>query len=179
MHSGPQIFDDKWVGKSEKFGGDINPIVISPTIQEFDGTRYYFCGGRYYRHKGKLLHRAVWQKNRGPIPKEREIHHKDRNRHNNNIANLDCLLDYDHRSGEHGAEIAERFKPYMGLGVEAAKIWHSSPEGIAWHREHYKLNCAEAMHRRETDICKQCGAEYLAYHTNLFCSNKCKSAWRR
>ena len=32
--------------------------VVSETIQELNGERFYLCG-KYYQHNGKRLHRAV------------------------------------------------------------------------------------------------------------------------
>ena len=34
--------------------------VVSETIQELNGERFYL-GGKYYQHNGKRLHRAVWE----------------------------------------------------------------------------------------------------------------------
>lgn len=41
--------------------------------------------------KTALLHRIVYEAFVGPIPAEMEIHHKDGDRHNNCISNLQCL----------------------------------------------------------------------------------------
>ena len=61
--------------------------VISPTIQEFNGERFYLCGN-YFQHKGKRLHVAVWKYHNGDIPKGYHIHHIDEDRTNNQIENL-------------------------------------------------------------------------------------------
>ena len=63
--------------------------VIDATKQAFNGEVFYLCGG-YFQHKGKRLHRAVWEYFHGPIPKGYHIHHMDGNRANNNIENLAC-----------------------------------------------------------------------------------------
>ena len=47
-------------------------------------------GGEQY------LHRAVWKKDHGKIPKGYEVHHKDHDTLNNNISNLALV-----KSGEH------------------------------------------------------------------------------
>jgi hypothetical protein len=49
---------------------------------------------------GKLerLHRLIWQSVYGPIPKGYEIHHRDGNKMNNEIANLSLLKHGDHTS---------------------------------------------------------------------------------
>lgn len=33
---------------------------ISSTAQRFNGVTYYLCG-QYFQHRGKRLHRAVWE----------------------------------------------------------------------------------------------------------------------
>lgn len=42
------------------------------------------------------LHREVWEYYKGSIPDGFEIHHKDFNRLNNDISNLECLSKKDH-----------------------------------------------------------------------------------
>lgn len=44
------------------------------------------------------LHRAVWEFYNGKIPKGYHIHHKDENKKNNQIENLECLTKHDHNS---------------------------------------------------------------------------------
>ena len=44
------------------------------------------------------LHRYVWEKYNGPIPDDKEIHHKDENKLNNNIDNLELLTESKHLS---------------------------------------------------------------------------------
>lgn len=42
------------------------------------------------------LHRYVWEKYNGVIPKGYHIHHKDKNKFNNNIENLEMLSAREH-----------------------------------------------------------------------------------
>lgn len=46
--------------------------------------------------KNVLLHRYVWEINNGPIPNGYEIHHKDKNRLNYNLSNLELIKIKDH-----------------------------------------------------------------------------------
>ena len=41
-------------------------------------------------------HRIVWKRHKGPIPKGMDIHHKDEDRLNNNIDNLELLSKAEH-----------------------------------------------------------------------------------
>lgn len=75
----------------------MDPTVISPTIQEFAGTRYYLCG-RYFQHRGERLHRAVYEAAHGPVPDGFHVHHCDHDRANNQLANLELRPAFDHLS---------------------------------------------------------------------------------
>src|SRR3990167_280777 len=43
------------------------------------------------------LHRYVWTKQFGAVPINHEIHHKDGNRENNSLENLECMSSVEHR----------------------------------------------------------------------------------
>lgn len=46
--------------------------------------------------RNKLLHRYVWEKHYGKIKDGFEIHHKDKNRHNYSLDNLELVSSYEH-----------------------------------------------------------------------------------
>jgi hypothetical protein len=56
-------------------------------------------GGR----KGKVLyvHRMEWERVNGPIPEGHLIHHRDGNRLNNDISNLECVSARTHLNHHH------------------------------------------------------------------------------
>ena len=76
-----------------------------------------------------MLHRYTWEKYNGTIPKTHHIHHKDRNKDNNDISNLDCVLIHEHNS-EHSKEYCEANKEKIIEHLESirplTKEWHSS-----------------------------------------------------
>ena len=85
--------------------------VISPTIQEFDGERFYLCG-KYFQHRGKRLHIAVWEYHNGDVLKGYHVHHIDEDRSNNQIENL-CLMPASmhvsfHQQGEERKEYQQK-----------------------------------------------------------------------
>ena len=55
---------------------------------------------------GRSLHRFKWESMRGPIPKGFHVHHKDENKMNNSIYNLECLSPKDH--GELHAKLRKK-----------------------------------------------------------------------
>lgn len=160
----------------------MQPIVISPTIQEFNGKRFYLCG-KYFQHKGLRLHRAVWEHHNGPILDGHHVHHEDEDRSNNQSDNLECLSPHEHLGGKHGEASAERGKVALSAAREGAAKWHGSEEGRKWHSKHFEESIRPIMDQQVDCTCEQCGKGYqlgrIAAHNSKFCSNACKSAWRR
>lgn len=156
--------------------------VISSTVQKFDGESYYYCGA-YFQRKGKRLHRAVWEYHYGKIPNGYHIHHKDEDRTNNDISNLELVFGSDHLSSHMSKDDRkEQSRTLVQNAIKAAPEWHHSEEGKKWHSKHGK----EAWSNREfkTYICTHCGKEYQTKFvypkdSNHFCHNNCKSAFRR
>jgi len=72
-------------------------------------------------------------------------------------------------------EDKEWFSEFHKKGIEAAKQWHSSPEGKEWHSELGKLSWKGREYK--ILICQQCGKEYETRHNGIskFCHNNCKA----
>ena len=63
-----------------------------------DGIKFYSSGNGYLKSgNGVWLHRYIWEKNNGPIPEGYVVHHKDHNKMNNDISNLEMVSDIEHR----------------------------------------------------------------------------------
>lgn len=155
--------------------------IISETIQKFDGVSYYRCGP-YFQRKGKRLHRAVWEFHNGKIPDGCDIHHMDGNRANNDISNLQMLQGEEHgRLHMSAPERIEKSRENIKRAAEADKSWHKTEAGQAFHSKHAKEYWQQA--EPETHTCTNCGKEFQSFgrygQGNSFCSNNCKSAWRR
>lgn len=157
--------------------------VISPTIQEFNGERFYLCGDKYYQHQGLRLHIAVWRYHNGEIPKGYHVHHIDEDRSNNQLENL-CLLPAGIHSSwhQHREKQREYQKHHIKDMQELAAEWHGSEEGIEFHRKHAK----EMWENAEpiTYVCTECGKEFQSRHhygkgENKFCGGNCRAAFRR
>lgn len=63
-------------------------------------------------HIRRYMHILVWEVFNGPIPKGYVVHHKDHNRHNNCIDNLELLTDSEHKK-RHSTEDYESKKEKM------------------------------------------------------------------
>jgi hypothetical protein len=158
-----------------------HPIVISDTTQEFLGRRYYLCG-RYFQDAGKRLHRAVWEHHNGAIPKGMHVHHKDEDRCNNRIDNLELMSASKHM--EHHMSSEERIasaREALKIGQLAAPAWHASAEGKEWHRQNWE-KMKHHLFKKIRATCTCCGREYEATDNgkdHKFCSKNCKAQARR
>lgn len=127
------------------------------------------------------LHRQIWSDVHGEIPVGAHIHHADGNPLNNDISNLECLSPKEHIGGHEWPserrasqnELLDRIRPLT-------KDWHASPQGIAKHRAIGAMAYEQFVPVAKK--CEQCASEFLPKKigsVDRFCSNKCKSAWRR
>lgn len=156
-------------------------IPVSETKQAFMGEIFYLCG-YYFQHKGKRLHRAVWEAYNGEVPEGYHVHHIDGDRSNNQIENLALVPGLAHIR-QHAREESRREngRRAIRLAIEAAPAWHSSPEGKAWHSAAAKKSWAKApMH---TYVCDMCGKVYESRcyprSGHHFCNQNCKAKYAR
>ena len=124
-------------------------------------TGYY--GGYVSKCDKKIrLHRYVWEKYNGEIPKGYHIHHKDKNKFNNNIENLEMLTASEHEKLHEllrsENEIIARKQNLENYARPKANEWHGSEDGRKWHKKQGFDN---------------------GFNKASFCGNNCKSKWRR
>lgn len=148
-----------------------------------------YCGKIYRKHRGekyftrgtKKLHRVVWEDHHGPIPTGSHIHHIDGDRANNTIENLECITPKEHRQRhkmddqqrERNRLLLERIRP-------KASEWHKTKAGRDFHRIIGPMSRKRFVGKPRQ--CEFCGNDFKtnqSAHIDRFCSNKCKSAWRR
>lgn len=160
---------------------------MAEKYQWFNGLKFTRDDKSGYYRNGTVmerLHRYVWCFYNGPIPKGYEVHHIDLDKSNNDISNLALLTRSEHHR-IHAAAITdeqlERMRKNLAENARPkASEWHRSEEGREWHRDHYEKMKA-SLRRKKAMTCENCGKEFVACdngHTR-FCSNACKSAWRR
>lgn len=156
-----------------------------PQYIVYKGERFRLqTSGRYYQSGNKeaserLLHRRIWVDNFGSIPDGMHVHHINGDWSDNRIDNLDLVRAKSHQSAhmkERHKDLAYREKNKVDIAkaIEAAKKWHASEEGLAWHSEHGK----RTWEGREPVIvtCSVCGKEYETYFPSRsrFCSHACE-----
>lgn len=144
-----------------------------------DKTGYYLNARTH-----KRLHRYVWEKFNGEIPEGFEIHHIDGDKDNNDISNL-IIMEKRWHARLHSLNKAntmyDRIIDNLNNNARpAACEWHGSEKGRRWHKEHYEI-MKEKLHKEKNFVCDFCGKEFSAVDNGAtrFCSNKCKSAYRR
>ena len=156
--------------------------------QQFNGKWFEPVGSSgYYREVGNfknLMHRYVWEFYNGPIPKGCEIHHKDFDRSNNVISNLECLETSNHKKLHANNRTQAQTDWYRQNLNEKARPkaieWHKSGAGSKWHSEHINKQREKGAFKKEL-VCTNCGKTYIGeqHGPTCFCSNACKSEYRR
>lgn len=146
---------------------------------EYDGLR--FCRDDktgYYLNSTirKRLHRYVWEKEVGTIPKGFHVHHLNGDKSDNRIENLALMNVTGHlRMHMQEADRKAKARENVKKAILAAPAWHKSEEGRAWHSQHSKGK----KPKRAEKTCNVCGRSFMGTATQRFCSNACKAKYRR
>lgn len=157
-----------------------------PDAKRLSDQRYYIAGIADRQRGYTRLHTDIWRHHNGDVPDGYHVHHVDGDHNNNDPSNLEAIPEEEHQAHHAGERIEsgaystpdrlahlERIRPM-------AAAWHSSPEGFAQHSANGRKSWAERAEAQYA--CEHCGAEYWTKSINgneRFCSNSCKSAWRR
>lgn len=153
----------------------------------FDGKKFRLDKKTGYYLKSTppraRLHRYVWEYYNGKIEDGFHIHHKDEDKSNNELSNLEMIQSEKHLS-YHGQINAVRNHDKLRdniikYAIPKAKEWHSSEEGRNWHSMHQKETIASIQEKEYT--CQECNIKFYKkpFGKSKFCSNKCKSMNRR
>lgn len=131
--------------------GDQQPV--KPSVV-WNGRRWWLNGGYYCNRRGELLHRAIYAAAHGPIPPGVDIHHKDGDKTNNALANLEAVTRSQH---------LHRHRP---------RGWRS------WGREKRQRETLRQWQWKEPyeRACDQCGETFSTTGTrSRFCSAACRA----
>lgn len=149
-------------------------------------SKYYFkhTTRNSERKHARQLHRAVWEFYNGPIPDGWQVHHIDKNIDNNDISNLECLPSHDHLAmhaleNNKDPEHLKKQRENMRKASAAAKLWHFSAEGLAWHKEHAAESIGKVRENRIKKQCGFCGSEFDGMPWSIYCSQSCQEKARR
>ena len=160
-------------------------------IQYIENTNLAYCDGYKFRKDKKSgywlcstlhkrLHRYIYEKYYGEIPKNCEIHHIDKNKDNNEIENLQLITKSEHRKLHAKESDKEKLRANLiNNALPKAIEWHKSNKGKEWHKKHYQ-ETKDKLHINQKHRCLNCNKEYESTGINSkFCSNVCKSQYRR
>ena len=144
-------------------------------------TGYYLNSTLHIR-----MHRFVWVCEKGEIPKGYHIHHKDGDKSNNSIDNLE-LIDAKMHSKLHADQLTDEQREWRrnNLNTNArpkAVEWHKSEEAKQWHSEHAKEMIEKGIwNAKQEYVCEQCGKifEQRKVKGHKFCSGACQQKWLR
>src|SRR5688500_17131846 len=119
---------------------------------EWDGKVWHKYGEGHYRTM-VYLHRAIWEKEVGPIPEGYHVHHKNDDKGDNSLDNLEILSVHDHNAHHLDAKIG----PYRVIA----------------HARSRESNARARQKRLERELsCAVCGGPYRsgAITHSAFCS---------
>lgn len=160
------------------------------TFTKYIGNEYYWwkvpCNqGKYQAGRSVSMHRYVWEYYNGDIPDGYQIHHKDHNRANNDISNLEMVETTEHcryHAKKRVEADPEKFKAFTEAGIKAAPAWHRSEAGKLWHREHALKTVRRVETHGEEKTCTWCGKKFMGLSSATkrgFCSASCQGMARK
>lgn len=183
MHAGAYVLNGSRVEiRAVPNAGFINPVLLDPITQYFDGGLYrLWPSERYFARGGKKLHREVWRVAFGDIPDGCHIHHKDSNPANNQLSNLECLPFREHLSETARNSNARNPRPFTQEARNKAAEWHRSEAGLLWHRRHAERVKEWIVWARKDMPCVYCGKIFKAFSRSgptaqKYCSEVCRIA---
>ena len=161
-----------------------DPIILDPITQYFNGGLYKsWASEPYYSRGGKKLHRHVWEVAFGEIPKNCHIHHKDHQKTNNSLANLECLDAKEHLSENWHETKHTRPNNFSDEARRKAIEALQTPE--ARLRQSHAIIRAQSWTKwkREKRNCLVCNIEFdglirKSGNAQKYCTSKCRSLYR-
>lgn len=132
----------------------------------------------YLRFKRKYCHRIIWEEDVGEIPDGFDIHHKDGNKLNNLLENLQCLSKSDHMR-LHAEESRKKRSECMKKNSVNVHLWLSTKKGKKFLSDKAKKQWDEMPIR--TFVCEQCKKEFQTKFNRhvKYCGDNCVMAARR
>lgn len=130
----------------------------------------------YLRTKGNMrgyCHRIIWEQDIGPIPEGYDVHHKDGNKLNNLLENLQCLPKSEHMR-IHAEASREKRRECMTRNSAKVHAWLKTKRGKKFLSEKMKRERDAYSFRKFK--CKWCGDEFeRKYNKKIikYCGDNC------
>jgi hypothetical protein len=152
-------------------------VIMSKEVRIYFGKKFYQQKDGYWANMMPIqAHRWVWINHYGSIPKGMDIHHKDGNKSNNEIENLEMLSRSDHlkRHWQEGRFDLEKRR----IQLKEARKWLQTEEGRKKQSEISKKSWRKR--KRVIVKCLDCGEERETTQSwSKFCNYKCEKRYRR
>ena len=154
----------------------------APQVEILDEKHVKFDGQVFYKHKDGhfirtvSLHEAVWRFHFGDIPEGYVIHHRNRDKADNRIENLQLMTNEEHRAWHNQHDKISYRCDYCGKEIEKSVTGRSGKlhfcSGQCWGRY-----IAENKLYHEEHNCVICGKKFssLKYSKTKTCSPECRS----
>lgn len=183
LHGGSQVLNGERVdfrARPDELFSD--PISLDPVTQYYSGKLYRVSPqNKYFASGGGLLHRHVWASVFGDIPKSCHIHHRDGNRQNNCITNLECMPISEHTVLSRAQRQPGDEGWFTSEARQSASDWHKSDAGRLWHQRQAHRSKSWEKWKREDKPCEICGTTIKnalirkGRNGAKYCSISCKS----
>lgn len=132
----------------------------------WNGESWGLYSSGYYRIGARYLHREKWEALRGPIPKGWVVHHKDHDKTNCKISNLECLPRSDHSRHHIADSVHKKVVWAKAATTRKAKV---KEIGAA-------ISAARLALPKLPVICAQCTEVfYTRSKVAKLCSGRCRS----
>lgn len=168
----------------------IYPCTLNkPDTVYFNETKYRLVSGKKYylsnysttekRKSVKGLHVAIWEHfNNDIVPKGFHIHHIDSNSFNNRPENLELISKEEHKKIPKNLDL-DKARENLNNIRHLTKAWHSSIDGIKWHREHAKNSLLKRLLTIKSCNCINCGETFDSKIERRYCDRSCAEKYRR
>lgn len=157
-------------------------------VETVSDTKKIFNGFKFYKNKkGRYsctitLHRFLWQFYNGEIPEGYDIHHKDFNKENNDISNLELVTKEDHKKIHLSHKIKRTpRKKQKFICTVCGNEYESVNHGNNNYCSQKCKKIAERVRAVKIKICKVCGkifSDVVSKHRK-HCSLECAAALRK
>lgn len=141
----------------------------------YKGVKFNLQQG-YYRRIVQL-HRQIWEDHFGKIPDDYHIHHKNGDKTDNRIENLECLHVAEHRKIHNSQKEIQYQVCKIGskLSLRKKRKWDLFQQGKNIKAENSKVFWSDRGYFAR--LCVICGKEFQTRSVktkNMCCSNACR-----
>lgn len=149
---------------------------------------YYLSSKNLKNNKRQRLHVYMWEYYNGEIKEGYTVHHKDKDKNNNEMSNFILLLGLKYSKLQRAKYSQdEKWLERTNVNMQQNDMfktmdWHATDEGRKWNSKHGKKCLIDRKLIKY--VCDNCGKTFesiniYSNNMNKFCSNNCKATWRR